>query len=114
VKKKTKHYHAGWDHFTPDPGTQEKMFCIVCDAEMDVKRNVNGATSWAESMGRGKHLHDSFSCPNVGKGWHSQVRILKERIEKESSQSIAEILEKELKVVLETKKTTRKRPWEYL
>lgn len=118
-KEKTKHFHAGWDHFSPDPGDEKQMFCRVCNAEMDVKRNVKGATGWAEAMsiahGKGKgHLHDSFSCPLAQKDWHNQARILKERIEGESSRAIAKLLTEELDEVLKTKKPTRKRPWEYL
>ncbi len=118
--KKTKNYHAGWDYFSPDPGEYEKMFCRVCNTEMNVKRNVMGPTGWAEAMsvhaGSSKgHLHDCFSCPNAGKKWHNQARILKDRIQREASQSIAEILQKEVTFILTFKKTTRKRgSWEYL
>ncbi len=110
----TKHYHAGWDHFTPDPGTEEKMFCEVCKTEMDVERNVEGPTSWAESVGGRKHKHDSFSCPFAQEDWHNQARILMERIEKESSRTISSLLQAEVNEVLLNKKTTKDRPWEYL
>lgn len=112
--KKNKSYHAGWDHFTPDPGDEDKMFCGVCNAEMDVERNVKGATGWAEAISRKGHLHDVFSCPHAHENWHNQARVLKQRIEGESSRTIAELLIKELDEVLETKKPTRKRHWEYL
>ena len=113
-EKKDYHYCAGWDHFTPDPGEKDKMFCRVCAAEMDVKRNVNGPTSSIESMGGGKHPHDSFSCPNTKYDWNSQVRTLKARVEKETSQFIADILEQEIEKVLKEKKTTREQHWRYI
>jgi hypothetical protein len=109
-----KSFHAGWDHFTPAPGTKDKMFCRVCKCEMDVKRNVMGPTGWAEAISRKEHAHDTFSCAHAQEYWHNQARILLERIEKESSHTIATILKKEVKEVIKTKKTTRKLPWEYL
>jgi hypothetical protein len=110
----TKSYHAGWDHFSPDPGKVKEMFCRVCKAKMDVQRNVNGPTGFAEAMGGGKHLHDSFSCPHAQEDWHNQARVLKQRIKDETSKSIAKILKKELKWVMENKKTTKKRYWKGL
>lgn len=112
--KKNKSYHAGWDHFTPEPGEEDKMYCGVCNSEMDVKRNVKGATGFAEAMSGKGHLHDAFSCPHAQKDWHNQARILKERINGESSDIIAKLLTEELDEVLKTKKPTRKRPWGYL
>lgn len=102
-----KHYHAGWDHFTPEVGTQDKMYCRVCKTAMQVQRNVNGPTSWAESMGKGKHFHDSFSCSFAQEDWHNQARILLERIEAESSQTIAELLENEVNQILEKRQITK-------
>jgi len=113
-EKKTKHFHAGWDHFTPEPGKHDKMFCRVCKSEMTVTRNVNGPTGWAEAIGKGKHLHDTFECPFAQEDWHNQARILKERIEKETCSRIAKLLKKEVKEVLESRKTTLKRGWGYL
>jgi hypothetical protein len=110
-EEKTKHFHAGWDHFTPEPGKQKEMFCRVCKEKMDVQRNVNGPTGWAEAMGKGKHAHDTFSCPFAQEDWHNQVRVLLERIQKETSRTIAKMLKKEAKQVLETRKTTLKRCW---
>lgn len=114
-EEKTKHFHAGWDHFTPEPGKQKEMFCRVCKEKMDVKRNVNGPTGWAEAMGKGKHAHDSFSCSFAQEDWHNQARCLLERIQKETSRTIAKLLKKEVKHVLETRKTTLKsRYWGYV
>lgn len=113
-EKKTKHFHAGWDHFTPDPGKQKEMFCRVCKEKMDVERNVNGPTSWAESMGKGKHAHDVFSCQFAQEDWHNQARVLKQRIKDETSQTIAKMLKKEVKHILKARKTTKKRYWDFI
>jgi len=115
-KEKTKHFHAGWDHFTPEPGKEKEMFCRVCKEKMDVKRGCMGATGWVEAMsvahGKSKgHAHDTFSCPFAQEDWHNQVRVLLERIQKETSRTIAKLLKKEAKQVLKTRKTTLKRYW---
>jgi hypothetical protein len=106
-------YHAGWDHFSPAPGEVDKMNCRVCDAEMKVTRNVNGPTGSIESMAGRKHLHDSFYCDHAEEDWHCQVRILKERIEKETSNKIIELLAEEMNQVLQTKKPTIDKSWKY-
>lgn len=118
-KEKTKRFHSGWDHFTPDPGEEKEMFCRVCSTKMDVKRNVKGATGWAEAMsiahGKGEgHLHDSFSCPLAHEDWHNQARVLKERIQSETSKLIIKLLKKEVKQVLKTRETTIKRYWGFV
>ena len=110
-KEPTKHFHAGWDHFTPEPGKEKEMFCRVCKEKMDVKRNVNGPTGWTEATGGRKHVHDTFSCPFAQEDWHNQARVLLERIQKETSRTIAKMLKKEVKQVLKERKTTLKRYW---
>lgn len=106
--KPRKSYHAGYDHFTPDPGKFKEMECAVCRDKMDVRRNVNGPTGMAEAMGGGKHLHDSFSCPNSGEDWHDQLIALDKELRKTSSSAIAAILEKEIEEVRKLRICTRK------
>jgi len=99
-------YHAGWDHFSPEPGAIDKMYCRVCNSEMEVERNVNGPTGSIEAMSGGKHLHDSFFCKHTKESWHCQVRVLKQRIEKETSKKLSDLLTEEMNEVLKTRKTT--------
>jgi hypothetical protein len=94
--KPRKSYHAGYDHFTPDPGKFKEMECAVCRDKM------------AEAMGGGKHLHDSFSCPNSGEDWHDQLIALDKELRKTSSSAIALILEKEIEEVGRLRVCTRK------
>jgi hypothetical protein len=103
-----KSYHAGYDHFSPDPGECDKMSCRACGDDMDVKRNVNGPTGYAEAIGGGKHLHDSFSCPNAGEDWHNQLIALDKELNKTSSTRVAALIEVEIKEVKETRVCTRK------
>jgi hypothetical protein len=84
------------------------MNCRACGDNMDVKRNVNGPTSWAESMGKGKHLHDCFTCPNAGLDWHDQLIALDRELRKTSSNLVAKMIEAEIKEVKETRVATRK------
>lgn len=103
-----KHYHSGYDHFTPSPGTQNEMFCNACRDKMDVKRGVNGPTSWAESMGGGKHLHDNFTCPNSGADWHDQLIALDKELHKTSSSKVAALIEAEIEELRYLRVCTRK------
>lgn len=65
----------------PDPGTKESFKCGVCGTKMKVVgRNMFGPTSWAESLAKGKHLHDRFECPHLYKEWHRIIRQLKEDV----------------------------------
>lgn len=106
-------YAAGWDYFSPTPGTQDKMYCRVCCTSMTATRNINGPTGSIEAMGGGKHLHDSFACPFSGEDWHCQVLALKIRMEKEICKKIYDMLESEMREVLQTKKVTIEKEWKY-
>lgn len=92
----------------PAPGTVKTAKCGVCDMQMKVKRNVLGPTSWIESMGHGKHLHDYFVCPNVNKDWHKRIYDLKvdvylaETDNASNKSEIKKIAEKEITKLLET------------
>lgn len=70
-------WHGNGGRCYPVPGTVKEVKCGVCGGQMKVERNVLGATSWAESMGCEKHLHDSFSCLNINKDWHKRIYRLK-------------------------------------
>lgn len=112
-------YHSGWEYFTPDPGEHEKMFCRVCNSEMDVERAVMGPTGFAEAMsvhyGKSKgHLHDTFKCPYAHETWHCQARILKQKILDEPSRVITTMLQAEVDEILARRKVTKEGPWEHL
>jgi hypothetical protein len=106
-------FHSGWDAFSPSPGTVDKMFCKVCEAEMNVQRNVNGPTSSMEAMGQRKHLHDSFTCGHAEEDWHIQARCLRKKIEEEVSQKLTDLLAEELNLVLSQKFPTKHMNWKY-
>jgi len=105
--------HRGWECFSTDPGVLEKCACRVCGEDCEVKRNVNGPTSWAESVGGMKHLHDFFVCKHVQEDWHIQIRSLKQEQENTKSSAIKEILEAEIAQIYVTKKPTEgwERSW---
>lgn len=103
----SKHYWTGWDYFTPPPGKVDSMTCRVCGSNMNLKRNVNGPTGWAESVGGGKHLHDTFSCSFAGEKWHDQALRLKKLAEETPSFEIQKIYEKEADEIIETRTPTK-------
>ena len=84
----------------PAPGMVKKVKCGICGRQMKVKRNVLGPTSWVESMARGKHLHDSFMCPNLNQDWHKKIVDLKIEEHNTASDKIKKILEKEILEIL--------------
>lgn len=100
------HFHAGWDHFSPEAGTVEKMNCPVCGDEMKVTRGVNGPTGTIEAMAGMRHLHDSFSCLNFDKPWHIQVIRMREYRRKLPSKRLREIIEQEIMEVLASRQHT--------
>lgn len=61
----------------PAPGTAKSIKCGVCGINMKVERNVLGATSFAESVAKGHHRHDSFICIYKEKIWHRKITKLK-------------------------------------
>jgi hypothetical protein len=99
--------HKGWDILITEPGEHESMTCPVCNQEMEVKRNVNGPTSWAGAIMRTEHLHDTFTCKSAGKKWHKQVRHLREAIISTPSGKLASIFQEEINEILHSKRATK-------
>lgn len=85
---------------SPDPGTVHGVRCGICETQMTVKRNVLGPTSFAESLGGGKHLHDSFTCPNLKKSWHERVAQLIRRGRETPSERERVLLAEEIAGIL--------------
>lgn len=46
---------------------KKTIICGVCGAQMNVKRNITGATSFAESIAKQEHTYDSFFVKILGK-----------------------------------------------
>jgi len=93
--------NQGW--LCPEQGKMKTADCGICGSPMNVKRNVLGPTSWIESMGRGEHLHDSFTCPNFEEDWHEKIVKLKSEARNTASDKIKKILEEEVIEILEAK-----------
>jgi len=100
----------GWDYFTPDNfKTFKTKNCLACGCKLKlVKKNNHGATGFAEAMAKRGHKHDVVSCPNAGKDWHSQLIGIKKVIINTPSKVLANMLEKEAKELIRTKKATKK------
>jgi len=100
-------YHKNWDSFHCKPGTVISMQCRVCGSDMNVKRDVEGPASFTGALGGFKHIHDHFTCPNSEEGWHEQIIKLKLWIEQCPSKLLADIVEGEIKQIIDTKQRTR-------
>lgn len=92
---------AGYEVFTPDPGTVDEMHCRVCNSRCIVERNRFGSTGFAMGMARKKRHHDFFYCPHAEEEWHMKALELFQAIEKMPSRRVAELMRKDLDEVLE-------------
>ncbi|MBI2024812.1 MAG: hypothetical protein HYT03_01855 [Candidatus Harrisonbacteria bacterium] len=70
-------WYANVGRCFPEPGTIKKVNCGVCGAQMKVRRNVLGPTSWAMTVVGMKRRHDSFTCPRISEDWHERIVHLK-------------------------------------
>ena len=90
--------------FTPNPGEYKDVSCGVCGRIMDVKRDVFGATGFAEGMSRSGHKHDRFTCPDRDEKWHKQALKLFQMAEDTPSKFLEEIFLQESSKVVHYKK----------
>lgn len=100
-------YERGYDLFTPDVDAHETMFCLVCDQEMKCERNVMGYRSFTSAMGGCKERHDVFKCKNSEESWHKQVLLLKKKAKETPSKTIENLLNEEIRFILETRTPTK-------
>lgn len=104
----SKPLYAGYEVRTPDPGEHESMTCSTCGDAMDVERDVEGATGFAEAMAGRKHKYDRFTCPNAGTDWHVQVIKLMQEADRTASASVEKVIREEIVTVLGTRVATKK------
>ena len=92
---------AGYELFTPDPGTVEEMHCRVCNSKCLVRRNMYGPTGFTMAMARRQRHHDLFYCPHAKQDWHEKAVKLFRAIEEMPSRRLAELMHKDLDDLLE-------------
>ncbi len=90
----------GFDTFFPLPDVVDEMECLVCGANCDVTRSVDGPTGFGEAMAQKKHLHDEFRCPNIKKDWHKQAVNLIEELDRCHSSSLIKIMQNDLEEIV--------------
>lgn len=105
--KKTIHYHAGFDHFTPEVGSRKEMVCLACGSKMKKEVCSYGPTGMAEAMSKSKHFHDTFSCKYSGEKWHDQVIHLFQYMRKCPSKVISDLIQQEIEEVIKSKTPTK-------
>lgn len=86
---------------TPKPGTVDAVYCGICGAKMNVRRNFRHGQFFRNNP------CDLFTCPHLDCKWHKQAVLLKRMTADTPSASIAKLLKKELKAVLAKKKPTK-------
>lgn len=97
--------------FTPDAGTVKgPVRCGVCRQKMEEHLDCYGPTSSVESMAGSKRHHDLFVCPNREEKWHRQVVALRMEKSNTASAVLSELLEQEIKAVLDTEEVTKDWP----
>jgi hypothetical protein len=84
----------------PKPGEVKECRCGICDSLCVVERNVDGPTSWAESMAKRKHLHDAFRCPHYGSEWHNLALDLIREMGRTASERIRALVKADLDELL--------------
>jgi hypothetical protein len=99
-------FHKNVDCFHFDPGVTEEQLCRVCGDKCEVQRNKMGATSYAESVRGKEHLHDYFYCAHAEQRWHEQVRQLLNERRMTNSNSIRQMLDMEIELILKTRQPT--------
>ena len=100
-----KGYHSGFDHFTPDPGTEASMNCVACGAVMDVERDKAIPLSrWSKNP---KRVVDVFTCPSSGKKWHDQVIALRRFQRDTPSGVLTDLVEKEIEQIISSKQPSK-------
>jgi len=89
--------HGIW--FFPSHAVGE-FTCTVCGSACAVSRDVDGPTSWVESMAKKHHVHDCFVCPKADEPWHQHAVELVKWIETCPSPSAAELGRRDLDTLL--------------
>jgi hypothetical protein len=107
AKKEKIMSHGFLDRATPDPGEYLRIDCGVCGTDMDVERNVIGATGMAESMAMRSHLHDVFWCPLKEDDWHIQAKSIQEEARKTPSKILEDALIDEARWIIESRCATK-------
>jgi hypothetical protein len=74
---------------------------------MDARYDVDGPTSMIESMAGSSHLHDSYTCPYSGKGWHRQAVALRQEAKKTASSKLHDMFWNEAHWIIQGRKATR-------
>ncbi len=101
-----KHYHSGFDYFTPEVGEHQSMYCNACNEEMSVKRDQEIFSSRYPAVGTPSSQTrrvDIFSCPHAGTEWHDQVIALRRFQRDTPSKTLSDLVEPEIQEIITTK-----------
>ena len=82
-------------HEQDEPRVTEQ-FCKVCGTLCEVKRDIYGATCFAQAMCGVKSMHDHFYCPHTEQTWHIMAMKIYSELEKTVSPSLCKMITKDL------------------
>lgn len=102
-----KHYHSGFDYFTPAPGERQEMHCIACNTLMSVVRNRPILKYKYPASSDETELRDVFTCDHSGSNWHHQVIELRKFQRDIPSKVIGDLLEKEIQDIIISQEPTK-------
>lgn len=95
-------YHTGIDYFTKDLDKKETLYCLVCEAKLQIEKS-NGPRSWAGAMSRAYaqscktyEEHWTYYCPNTKYSGHSYLVALYKEGKNFTSKRLKELVFDEL------------------
>lgn len=91
-----------------DAGKYDKLYCQICNTEMDVDRAAPSSHSYAGAVRGTNRVHDSFRCPNSNVDWHIQAFRLFGEARKTASKKLETMLREEANEILKTRVATKK------
>jgi len=84
----------GVNWFQVEPGTVDHLRCPVCGVECTLERNVHRRPSSTTYMIAG--LHDEFTCPRSGEGWHWEAQPYVIEMQRTNSKRLRELIFQDL------------------
>lgn len=93
-------YRLGYDYFTSELEDTKNRVCKVCNTICDFKPNLFGPRSSIQAMSGYKSKFNKYSCPNNKEKWHYKAYRILKCIEDMPSDSVAEIMQKDLDKIL--------------
>jgi hypothetical protein len=90
----------GYDIFYKTPGETDTVYCRICGALCDVKRDYFGPAGFEMAIAEISDLYDVFTCPHTGEKWHDKAVKLVLAIEETPSKRLADLMRLDLEELI--------------